>query len=290
MTIDLARLPAPSFVEAVSFEALLEEMKQNIIALNPDLEPVLQLESEPLVILLQVVAYGRIADRTRHNQVGTGSLLAFAEGSVLDHLGASLSTGRRSIPDLDGDLQPESDAAFRARIQSAFERLTSAGPRSSYEAHAVNADEAICDARAHSPAPGEVVVTILPAPPANIASEDLIAKVFEAVGADDVRPLTDSVTVQTADIKPVQIEATLYVPIGPDRELVLAEARKDLDSFIEDNRQIGRTFSFAGLAAALHRNDVARVEIRAPLGDIVPTDSQVCVPESIALSIEASHT
>ena len=104
-----------------------------------------------------------------------------------------------------GGSAPETDDHMRARIQAAPNLFSVAGPEGAYRYFALSADPSIADAQVLSPAPGQVSVCILtgpvtqqPAPspnPAGTAGLTLIEKVTGALSADNVRPLTDSVSV-----------------------------------------------------------------------------------------------
>jgi phage-related baseplate assembly protein len=104
-----------------------------------------------------------------------------------------------------GGSAPETDDHLRARIQAAPNSFSVAGPEGAYRYFALSTDSTIADAQVLSPAPGQVNVCILtgpviqqPAPspnPHGTASISLITKVIAALSADDVRPLTDTVTV-----------------------------------------------------------------------------------------------
>lgn len=290
MSIDLSTLPPPEFIEQVDFEALLSELRADLIARNPDYENALTLESDPLSKLTESSAYLEMLLRARINQVGLGSTLAFAQGGTLDHIGGLLNTARlvRIDPDTE-EIIPERDDPFRARIQESFERLSGAGPRAGYEAHASAADVRIADVHASSPAPGEVVVTVLPARPLDMAPADMLEAVERAVNAEDVRPLTDHVSVVAAEPVSVDVNTTLHIPPGPDASIVTTQARAALDAYLADARKVGRTFSVSGLLAALHRPGVARVTLADPLGDIEISPTQAPVAGQIALDVEVTH-
>lgn len=49
-----------------------------------------------------------------------------------------------------------------------------------------------------------------------VASDELLAVVRNALNAEDVRPVADRVTVQSADIVNYQITASLYLYPGPE--------------------------------------------------------------------------
>ena len=77
--IDLARLPPPDVVETIDYEAVLSSMKADLMARAPELAPVLALESEPLVKLLEVAAWREMVLRGPDGQTvvldGDGRIL-----------------------------------------------------------------------------------------------------------------------------------------------------------------------------------------------------------------------
>ncbi len=93
-TIDLSQLPAPNVVETLDYETLLAERKATLISLYPADEQasvarVLALESDPLVKLLQENAYREVILRQRINEAAKAVMVAWANGSDLDQLGAT---------------------------------------------------------------------------------------------------------------------------------------------------------------------------------------------------------
>ncbi len=94
----------------------------------------------------------------------------------------------------------ESDDAFRERIRAAANMHTTAGSAASYRYWAMQADASVVDAIVTSPGACEVVITpILEG--GEIPSQAILDKVLAACSADDVRPLTDQVSVEA----PVQV-------------------------------------------------------------------------------------
>ncbi len=68
---------------------------------------------------------------------------------------------------------------------------------------------------------------------------------------DNVRPLTDHVSVQAATIQPYSVKATVYTYAGPDSAVVLAEANARLARYVADSKRLGRDVVRSGLYAAL---------------------------------------
>ncbi|CAE6856083.1 baseplate J/gp47 family protein [Paraburkholderia domus] len=275
--IDLSRLPAPDIVETINYETLLAERKAKLVSLYPadqqaDIAAALALESEPMNIHLQESAYREVVLRQRVNDAARAVMLAYAKDGNLEQLAALFDVKRLTIvePDPANDIDGvyENDTDLRARTQLAPQGFSVAGPEGAYISHARNADGRVLDASATSPAPCEVVVTVLSREGDGTADKSLIDKVTAALQADDVRPLTDEVTVRGATIKRYAIRATLVFFAGPDRSVVLAEAQKRVAAYAEEMRKLGMAITLDGIYAAARPAGVQKVYLDAPLDDI----------------------
>jgi phage-related baseplate assembly protein len=295
-TIDLSQLPAPDVVETLDYEALLAERKATLISLYPAeqqaaLARTLTLESEPLVKLLQENAYRELILRQRINEAAKANMVAWATGSDLDQLGANNGVTRLTLRAADNSTLPptaalmESDDNFRMRIAAAFEGLSVAGPSGAYEYHAKSADGRVADVSATSPAPAEVVITVLSREGDGTAPADLLAIVANALNDEDVRPVADRVSVQTAAIVEYRVDATLYLYPGPEAEPIRAAAEAKLIAFINAQARLGRDIRQSALYAALHVEGVQRVELAQPAADVVldKTQAAYCSGYSIAV-------
>ncbi|EKN4071809.1 baseplate assembly protein [Yersinia enterocolitica] len=295
-TIDLSQLPAPLAVEALDYETLLAERKAELIALYPADEQeaimrTLSLESEPLVKLLQENAYRELVLRQRVNEAAQAVMVAYANGSDLDQLGANNNVQRLVITPANPDAIPpitavmESDTDFRLRIPQAFEALSVAGPTGAYEAHARSADGRVADASALSPSPACVTVTVLARAGNGEASPELLDIVRAALNDEDVRPVADRITVQSAAIVNYQIDAVLYIYPGPEAEPVRAAAQMKLDSYINTQRRLGRDIRTSAIYAALHVEGVQGVELNAPTADVVLDKTQAAYCTRAVLTV-----
>ena len=74
--IDLSKLPAPDVIETLDFETLLTDYINDFIARNPNYATLL--ESDPAIILMQVVAYREMLLRARINEAAKANMLAYA--------------------------------------------------------------------------------------------------------------------------------------------------------------------------------------------------------------------
>src|SRR3546814_4822909 len=107
-------------------------------------------------------------------------------------------------------------ADFRRRMVLAPEGYSVAGPEGAYIFHALSAHADVLDASATSPAPGEVLVSVLSRAGSGVPSPELLATVATFVSDETRRPLTDFVTVQAAGIVDYSVSANLTTFSGPD--------------------------------------------------------------------------
>ncbi|WP_338803332.1 baseplate assembly protein [Xenorhabdus griffiniae] len=299
-TIDLSQLPPPDVVESLDFETLFAERKSALIALYPpeqreSIARTLALESEPITKLLQENAYRELLLRQRINEAARAAMVAYARGSDLDQLGANNNVSRLILQPADNNTVPpvpavlESDADFRVRIPQAFEGLSVAGPVGAYEYHARSADGRVADASVISPAPAYVTVSILSREGNGAASEELIATVSRALNNEDVRPVADRLTVQSARIIDYEIEAVLYCYPTPEYEPILQDARARLARYTAEQHRIGRDIVRSAIYAALHVPGVQRVELKSPAQDMILDKTQASFCTRVTVTIGGSH-
>jgi len=294
--VDLNQLAAPDVVEELDYETLLEERKATLVSLYPAEQQeavarTLTLESEPIVKLLQENAYREVIWRQRVNEAARAVMLAYAQESDLDNIGANYNVSRLVITPADETTLPptpavmESDTDYRLRIQQAFEGLSVAGSTGAYQFHGRSADGRVADISVISPEPACVTVSVLSRENNGAASDELLAVVRTALNEEDVRPVADRVTVQSAKIVDYTIEAALYLYPGPESEAVINAAKSKLQSYISAQHRLGRDIRKSAIYAALHVEGVQRVELTAPAADIVldATQASYCTEYSVTV-------
>ena len=281
--IDLSQLPPPDVVEELDFETLLGERKAALIARYPAEEQagiaaVLALESEPLTKFLEESAFRELLLRQRINEAARAVMLAYARGKDLEHIAALFGIQRLVIKPADPvagtPADMEEDADLRLRVQLAPQSFSTAGPEGAYRSLGRNADGLVLDVSATSPTEGEVRITVLSREGDGTAAPDLLEKVKAALRAEDKRPLTDYVTVQSATILHYEVSATLHLFPGPDATVVVTEARKRLATYVEACHRLGSVVVRSGLDAALHVAGVKEVELHQPADHIRPDMTQ----------------
>lgn len=284
-TIDLSQLPPPVVVEPLDFETLFAQRKAAFIAMYPEDEQeeiarTLELESEPITMLLEENCYRELLLRQRVNEAARAVMLAYSTDSDLDNLAVNFNVERLTIQEEDDSVTPpieavmESDQDLRTRTQQAFEGLSVAGPTAAYEFWGRSADGRVADISAVSPTPACVTISVLSREGDGTASDDLLSVVAAALNDEEVRPVTDRVTVQSAEIVPYQIDATLYIYPGPEAEPVRQASEQQLQAYIAAQNRLGRDIRLSAIYAALHVEGVQRVELAQPVADIVLSDYQ----------------
>lgn len=290
--IDLSRLPVPDAIEALDTEAMIAQIKAAVQTAAPELAAVLALESEPAVKLIEAYAYFGLLHRARVNDGVRAVLLATASGADLEHLAALFGVRRLVIIAADPDAVPpiaevlESDSDLRARAQLALEGFSTAGPRGAYLFHALSASGDVLDVSVASPAPGDVLVTVLSRSGDGTASSELISTVAAALNDEDVRPLCDTVIVQGATLVEYEIAATITVLDGPDASTVIAAAQSAVAAYAAGRHRLGRAVRLSGIYAALHQPGVELVTLIQPAGDILcdPDTAPVCTAISVTVA------
>lgn len=279
--VDLSRLPFPAVIEELGFEAILAEAKADLIALAPDTAAVLEDESELLVKLMQVFAYRELNLRKRVNDAAKAMTLPYAIGADLDVVAAPFARRlviRPADPLTGAPAVMESDDSLRERAMMGPEGYSVAGPAGAYVSFARAASGQVLDASCITPSPGRVLVTVLSRDDGGVPDQPLLDVVAAAVTDENVRPLTDHVTVQAAEILPFTIAAAIKTFAGPDSDVVLAEARRRLDDYLARSYRLGRDITRAALTAALCPDGVQDVELTQPAASIVvgPTQAALC--------------
>lgn len=295
-TIDLSQLPPPVVVEPLDFETLFAQRKAAFIAMYPEDEQeeiarTLELESEPITMLLEENCYRELLLRQRVNEAARAVMLAYSTDSDLDNLAVNFNVERLTIQEEDDSVTPpieavmESDPDLRTRTQQAFEGLSVAGPTAAYEFWGRSADGRVADISAVSPTPACVTISVLSREGDGTASDDLLSVVAAALNDEEVRPVADRVTVQSAEIVPYQIDATLYIYPGPEAEPVRQASEQQLQAYIAAQNRLGRDIRLSAIYAALHVEGVQRVELAQPVADIVLSDYQASLCTEYTITV-----
>ena len=201
-----------------------------------------------------------------------------------------------------GGSAPETDDHLRTRIQAAPNEFSVAGPAGAYRFFALSADPTIIDALVVSPAPGEVRVYVLtgpitaqPAPSPNaqgVASAALLAKVQQALNADEVRPLTDTVAALAVSEVDYQITGTVTIYADADPSATMAGALAAARLFaVNLASRIQRDIVPSEIVAALSVPGVYDVELSAPgLRQLLAGEWANCTGITLGQAVASQHS
>lgn len=297
-TIDLSQLALPDVVEQIDYEAIRTACVAKVLEEFPDWDA--EDLANPAVKVAGVFAYFEQLLRQDFNERAKQMLLAYATGTNLDHLGALLGVAR-----LSGEL----DAAFKARIQLAPTSFSVAGPTSAYRYFALSAASTIADVSVTTPKPdnikalvetvlaahdvagdiraatraaldaatwpGTVLLSLLSSQGDGTATAEEIAAVQAAVAdSAEVRPLTDYVVVQSAQILPYALNYDLTLFDGPSSDVVEAASLAGATSFAAAARKIGRDINLANVYAAITVDGVANAKLTSLASDMAVGETQ----------------
>jgi len=285
-SIDLSALPPPTLVEQPDFETRFAAKLARLVTNLPEFNALV--ESDPAIKLLEADSYDELLLAQACNDAARQMLIAYATGPNLDQLALLYGVTRLEIapedPETGTAAVMETDAELRDRMLLAPHSFSVAGPERAYVYHAKSASADVLDAGATSPTAGQVVVSILSRTGDGTAPQETLDAVEAVLTHDEVRPLTDEVIVQSADIVSFDIEADVWLYAGPDPQLIIDSAEASLSAFLTKARRLGRDIPRSAISAAIHVAGVQRVELTAPVADQVMTALQAGWCNSITLN------
>lgn len=270
MNIDLSKLPAPEVISTLDYETILAEMKSDAttrlaaIGITYSGEP-----HDPITKELETAALRELKVRQDHNEKATQIMLAYAKGTNLDALGALpwFDTPRLIITPEDKTTTPptpavmEEDESYRERMQLAYNKLTTAGSAGSYRYHAKTASGSVKDVSAIAGGSGVVLITILSNVGDGSADQKLIDLVQAYLNPEDIRPLSDTPQVKSAEILTYTINASLTLYPGAASDTVLSEVNASISKFCSDKHKLGYDIKLSAVHAALNLPGVQNVTL-----------------------------
>lgn len=276
--IDLSRVAVPDVLEAISHPDLLDGFKTRFLAFwadaqtkdptLPDYE-VSELHTDPAMVTGQAWSYLRLLDRQRVND-GIRALLApLAKGTNLDNIVAARNIVRLQIAaaTVTADAIYEDDIQLLRRYLLSF-GIGSAGSRELLLFKAWSAWPEMLAARVNGHKVhgrrGDTDVVVI-GPDGELPSEAHMSAVRTAVTADDVRPEAISISAFPATRLTYRSHQTIFVPPGPDPNLVLAEAKERVRKAAATRMIVGGEVPAGLLKGAAFGENVLRVMDHAPV-------------------------
>ncbi|MFG6501255.1 baseplate J/gp47 family protein [Sulfitobacter sp. 1A15106] len=289
-TLDLSRFPAPLAIRGLDYEAILAErlagLQSRFDAAGLEIDA-LGLESEPAVIIEQSDAYRELLALSAVNDAVRDTMIAFAGGADLDHLAAFYGVMRRVITEATNSAPAvmETDAELRRRTLLAPEAFSSAGAPGGYVFHALGADTRVLNVDVWSPMPGHVNVAVQSREGDGAAPDDLLDAVRAHLSREDIKPLTDILSVRSVVNVPYDVVGTGYVLPGPDALAVRDQTVESIKAMAAQRRTPSRDLPRSAVIDAASVGAMDKVIVSSPAADIARDYGEVAVLNSINFEV-----
>ncbi|MCC8080181.1 MAG: baseplate J/gp47 family protein [Oscillospiraceae bacterium] len=178
------------------------------------------------------------------------------------------------------------DEEYYELLRASMDAISTAGAQGGYIYWAKTVSTEIADVIANSPEAGYVNIYVLMSD-GSIAGEETKAAVLEVCNADDVRPLTDYVSVEDPDTVSYDIAFTYYISSATTRSASDIEA--DVETAAEDYKtwqsgKLGRDINPSKLVSLVMAVDgVKRVDVESPTFTELETGSSGAAPSVAAV-------
>ena len=170
----------------------------------------------------------------------------------------------------------ESDAALRERIKLSFADFTTAGPIAMYEKKTFEADARIKDVYVYEQ--NHVVMIVIDT---DVYDGVMQSRVLEALGAEDARPLTDTLSLSQATPLEVQINASVTLKQNVSSVAVDTAIKNKIEMTL---LKIGEKLSVAKIIDMLFVEGVEDVELLSPVANVNPPATGVVRIGTVGLS------
>ena len=276
---DLAALPTPEIIETIDYEAILAARMQELFdrgtaaGFNYDTAG---LESEPGRILVEESAFKEVKLRARGNDIARARYLYYARGAEVDHQGAFYDCIR---------LTGESDARYKVRIIEGIRGRSTGGTAPRYRSVALASSLRVADAIVYTEGVSPLVnVAVFAADNNGVADAGLLATVSAALNAPTVRMVNDTLNIRSAVVQTVPVAAQMWLLPNTDLSVV-TQLQQTLAAQWAAVGGLGRDLTRSWLIARLMVEGVQRVNLTAPVSDVVMQPFQAVRISSVTLTV-----
>lgn len=208
---------------------------------------------------------------------------------------ASVDTEVSNTTITSGGFDIESDDDYRIRIRNAFDSFSTAGSVASYNYWAKSLSNSIIDVYSYTPSAGYVNICVLTKDGALGTSSELYTRLQNFLGNSnsDKRPMTDNVTIQTAQAVNYQIDLTywVYSTDSMNQETIKTNVQNAVNNYILWQRnKLGRGIDPSELIKLVKNAGAKRVEVRQPANYVVLQSYQYANNTGTTSIIEGGFT
>ena len=204
--------------------------------------------------------------------------------SIVDPFAYFLSC--ENLTESDGGSDEATDDEFYELLRLSMDGYSCAGARGGYVYFAKQVSTEIADVIAASPTPGVVKLYVLMAD-GTPATEEMKERVLAACSADDVRPLTDFVSVKNPENVDYHVRFTYY--IQKDSAVSAEELEAAVQTKVEEYTawqcaKLGRDINPSRLISMLMETGIKRVDLIEPTFTALKDGSDTDVPQLARLA------
>ncbi|BET30697.1 baseplate J/gp47 family protein [Wolbachia pipientis] len=262
----------PNIVEKLSFEEIFSRMKEELVRRDESFTALV--ESDPAMKVLEVAAWQELLLRERINEAVKSNLLKFATGEDLDNLAEFYGVERQ---------KEEEDERFRKRIKAKIAGWSTGGSKEYYRYHALSADKRVKDALVESKVTGSVEISILSTELSTVP-EELLEIVKKQVTRDDIRVLTDTITVIGCNITEIDIHSRISVNSQALPEIIEIAKKQFIEKF-ELAKRLGWSVTRSWIIANLFVDGVENVELIKPKEDVVVLGNECAALRNLEIEL-----
>ncbi len=184
-----------------------------------------------------------------------------------------------------GGTESSTDEEYYELMRASMDGYSCAGAKGGYIYFAKQTSPDIADVIAITPADGEVELYAI-LKDGSFAGEQLKADILKACSDDQVRPLTDKVSVEDPDSVTYNINLTYYIP--EDSNVSSAEIQKSVDSAVEEyikwqSEKLGRDINPSYLYGLLMQTNIKRIALTEPVFTFLRDGKNNTVPQIAVL-------
>lgn len=267
------RLPATPADTLIEFSVNPDEIGDKVIRIDKGVQ-----------VLAGNIAFATIdgGDLSQHSPIITLGALCTQVGTVgngyaagqintlKNNLHPTIKIGVKNTTASKNGSDVENDESYRERIMMAFERFSNAGSRGAYAYFARSVSQEIVDVHVDNavnskgqPIGGTVAVYLLGK--TMPVSDTLVHEVAKALNDEKVRPLCDTVTVNSAKQVSFALNAELTVFTGVNHNEVLAMAKTAFDIYQRQSQaKLGNDIVPLNIAKTLQVAGVYDVKLISP--------------------------
>ena len=190
-----------------------------------------------------------------------------------------------SVTESDSGSNVPDDDEYYELMRASMDSFSCAGARGGYIYFAKQVSTEIADVIANSPTPGVVKLYVL-MDDGTLATEEVKNKVLVACSADEVRPLTDQVFVEDAEVVTYDVVFTYYTQTGNGASAadIAAAVQMAVGEFNTwQTTKLGRDINPSRLINLLMQTGIKRVDLTAPVFTALRDGGDKVVPQVAAL-------